>query len=65
MRASIQLCIIKDFVALRRELGIRIEKRFALNHQGRLAGLLSTGALANLIAEQAVFVLSKGARGGD
>ncbi len=58
--ANIHLCTIKDFVALCRELDIRIEKRFALNHQGSLAGRLSTGALANLFAEQAVFVLGKG-----
>jgi methionine biosynthesis protein MetW len=58
---NIHLCTIRDFVALCGEIGIRIEKSVALDRHGRPYTLDPRGALANLLAEQSVFVLSRGA----
>ena len=55
---NIHLCTIRDFVALCDEIGVRIERSLTLDHQGRLFALDPRGGLANLLAEQAVFVLS-------
>jgi methionine biosynthesis protein MetW len=58
---NIHLCTIRDFVALCGEMGIRIEKSIALDRYGRPYKLDPRGSLANLLAEQGVFVLSRGA----
>ena len=57
---NIHLCTIRDFVALCGEIGIRIEKSIALDRHGRPYTLDPRGALANLLAEQSVFVLNRG-----
>jgi methionine biosynthesis protein MetW len=58
---NIHLCTISDFVALCDELGIRIERGVTLDRLGRPYSLGAHGKLANLLAEQSVFVLSGGA----
>ena len=58
---NIHLCTISDFVALCGEIGIRIEKSVTLDRHGRPFALDPRGSLANLLAEQGVFVLSRGA----
>ena len=58
---NIHLCTIRDFVALCGEMGIRIEKSVTLDRYGRPYALDPRGSLANLLAEQGVFVLSRGA----
>ncbi len=55
---NIHLCTISDFVALCAEIGVRIEKSVTLDRYGRPFTLDSRGALANLLAEQGVFVLT-------
>ena len=55
---NIHLCTICDFVALCDEVGIAIEKSLTLDRHGRPFALDPRGTLANLLAEQAVFVLS-------
>jgi methionine biosynthesis protein MetW len=55
---NIHLCTIRDFVALCDEIGIGIEKSLTLDRYGRPFSLDPRGSLANLLAEQAVFVLS-------
>lgn len=57
---NIHLCTIRDFVALCDELGVRIEKSVTLDRHGRPFALDPRGALANLLAEQGVFVLTRG-----
>ena len=57
---NIHLCTIRDFVALCSEMGIRIEKSVTLDRYGRPYALDPRGSLANLLAEQGVFVLSRG-----
>jgi methionine biosynthesis protein MetW len=58
---NIHLCTIRDFVVLCDELGTRIERSLTLDRHGRPFTLDPRGSLANLLAEQGVFVLS-GAR---
>ncbi len=55
---NIHLCTIRDFVALCDELGARIERSLTLDRHGRPFSLDPRGSLANLLAEQGVFVLS-------
>jgi methionine biosynthesis protein MetW len=59
---NIHLCTIRDFVVLLDELGARIERSLTLDRHGRPFSLDPRGSLANLAAEQGVFVLcGKGA----
>jgi methionine biosynthesis protein MetW len=58
---NIHLCTIRDFVRLCDEIGARIEKSVTLDRYGRPFALDPRGALANLLAEQGVFVLTQGA----
>ncbi|HTZ34629.1 MAG TPA: methionine biosynthesis protein MetW [Stellaceae bacterium] len=59
---NIHLCTIRDFLALCAELGVRVEKSVALDRHGRPFALDPRGSLANLLAEQGLFVLTRGAR---
>jgi methionine biosynthesis protein MetW len=59
---NIHLCTISDFAALCDEIGVRIERSVTLDRHGRPFSLNPRGSLANLLAEQGVFVLSQGAR---
>lgn len=56
---NIHQCTIGDFVRLCDRLGITIERSLALNHQGRVRRIRSSEFLANLMGEQAVFLLTK------
>ena len=58
---NIHLCTIRDFVALCDEIGMRIEKSVTLDRYGHPFSLDPRGSLANLLAEQGVFVLTHGA----
>jgi methionine biosynthesis protein MetW len=62
---NIHLCTIRDFVALCDEIGVRIERSVTLDRHGRPFALNPRGGLANLLAEQAVFVLSGKAQEAD
>ncbi len=55
---NIHLCTIRDFVALCDEFGARIERSLTLDRHGTPFTLNPRGSLANLLAEQGVFVLS-------
>jgi methionine biosynthesis protein MetW len=55
---NIHFCTIRDFVVLCDEIGTRIERSLTLDRHGRPFGLDPRGGLANLLAEQGVFVLS-------
>ncbi|MBV8926965.1 MAG: methionine biosynthesis protein MetW, partial [Bradyrhizobium sp.] len=55
---NIHLCTIRDFVALCDEMNIRVERSITLDRHGRPYALDPRGSLANLLAEQGVFVLS-------
>src|SRR5438270_3366623 len=55
---NIHLCTIRDFVALCDSIGVRIERSITLDRHGRPFSLDPRGGLANLLAEQGVFVLS-------
>lgn len=54
---NIHLCTIRDFVALVEDTGARIERSVTLDRHGNPFSLNTRGSLANLLAEQGVFVL--------
>ncbi len=54
---NIHLCTIKDFEAICRENGIKIEKRIYLSTER--GGRIFRGAAPNLFAENAVFIISR------
>ena len=56
---NIHLCTIRDFVAMCDEIGVRVERSLTLDRHGRPYPLDPRGSLANLLAEQGVFVLSE------
>jgi len=55
--ANIHPCTIRDFVGLADEMGIKIEKCFAVRASGATREVYPWSAAANLFAVQAVFVL--------
>jgi methionine biosynthesis protein MetW len=58
---NIHLCTIRDFLDLCRLVDARVERAVALNAQGRRLGFDAPLWLLNLIGEQAVFLLRRGA----
>jgi methionine biosynthesis protein MetW len=54
---NIHLCTIHDFVALCDEIGVRVERSVTLDRVGQPYSLDPRGSLANLLAEQGIFVL--------
>lgn len=62
---NIHFCSIKDFQELCRELNITVERSIFLNHKGRARRIGSAPFAANLLGEQAVFLLSKRTAAGE
>ncbi|MGE3332123.1 MAG: methionine biosynthesis protein MetW [Rhodospirillaceae bacterium] len=56
---NIHLCTISDFIDLARTMNIKIEQSFALDQMGRRQGFEATAGKANLLSEQALFVLTR------
>jgi methionine biosynthesis protein MetW len=56
---NIHLCTIKDFLALCKDVGARVERAVALNAYGRKLGVSMPVFAQNLFGEQAVFLLSR------
>jgi methionine biosynthesis protein MetW len=54
---NIHLCTIRDFVALCDEIGVRVERSVTLDRHGQPYSLDPRGSLANMLAEQGIFVL--------
>jgi hypothetical protein len=54
---NIHLCTIRDFVTLCDEIGVRVERSVTLDRDGQPYSLDPRGRLANLLAEQGIFVL--------
>jgi hypothetical protein len=57
--SDIRVCTIRDFVAMCDEIGVRVESSLTLDRHGQPYSLDPHGSLANLLAEQSVFVLSE------
>src|SRR5205807_6779057 len=55
---NIHLCTIRDFVALCDEIDVGVERSVTLDRHGQPYSLDPRGSLANLLAEQGIFVLS-------
>ena len=62
---NIHLCTIHDFVALCDEIGVRVERSITLDRLGQPYSLDPRGSLANLRAEQGIFVLCGSRRESD
>lgn len=56
---NIHFCTITDFVMLCSELGLNIEKRLYVTHQGEISPFRSTGLFANMFGEQGVFLVQR------
>ncbi len=59
---NIHLCSIRDFTALCGDLGAQVRRVVALRGDGRRLPMPARGALANLLAAQAVFLLCQDGR---
>ncbi|MBI5163782.1 MAG: methionine biosynthesis protein MetW [Magnetospirillum sp.] len=57
---NIHFCTIEDFLVLSQTIGVKVVKGIALNRDGRVLPFDGCGPLANLFADQGLFVLSKG-----
>ena len=56
---NIHLCTVQDFIDLCRIMQVRIEAGFALDAMGQRLGFAATSKRANLLSEQALFVLTR------
>ena len=56
---NIHPCTIADFVGLAHELGVRIERSVSIDRRGRTRQSGTPRPLANLLDEQAIFLLRK------
>ncbi|HLO78004.1 MAG TPA: methionine biosynthesis protein MetW [Magnetospirillum sp.] len=56
---NIHFCTIRDFLVLCGQLGITVERGIALDRDGRVLPFDGHGRLANLMASQGLFVLSR------
>ncbi|KIL99724.1 Homoserine O-acetyltransferase [Paramagnetospirillum magnetotacticum MS-1] len=56
---NIHFCTIRDFLDLCRDLGIRVERSIPLDRSGRTMAIPSCEGIANLFADQGLFVLSR------
>ena len=54
-----QTQVSRDFVVLGREMNLQVERGLALSGDGRSLRLDPAGVFANLLAEQAVFLLRR------
>lgn len=60
---NIHFCTLTDFVRLCDSLGVTIEKRIYVTHQGKAGAFSGQNLLANFLGEQGIFLL-KGATAG-
>ncbi len=56
---NIHFCTITDFVTLCEDLGLTIEKRLYVSHQGIPTYFHSRGPFANLFGEQGIFMIRR------
>lgn len=56
---NIHFCTISDFVSLSESLGLTIEKRLYVTHQGTAGYFKNRGPFANLFGEQGIFMIKR------
>jgi methionine biosynthesis protein MetW len=56
---NIHFCTIRDFLDLCRDLGIKVERSIPLDRNGRTMTIPSCEGIANLFADQGLFILSR------
>ena len=55
---NIHLCSIKDFISLVHNIGAEVDRAIAVNSKGRARDFIGGDSIANLYAEEAVFLIS-------
>jgi methionine biosynthesis protein MetW len=60
---NIHLCTIRDFLETCRGLGVDVRRGMMVDHRGRAGDVTGRLAWANLVGEQAVFLLSRTVEG--
>jgi len=61
---NLHMCSIRDFAELCAALDLKVERAVALDDQGKELNLARSVWSANVLGEQAVFLLSRGTSGG-
>ncbi len=56
---NIHFCTIRDFLDLCQDLGIKVERSIPLDRSGRTMAIPSCMGIANLFADQGLFILSR------
>ncbi len=56
---NIHFCTIRDFAVLARDMNLSVERGLAMDGGGRVLKISPTGFIANICAEQAVFLLRR------
>lgn len=56
---NIHLCTIKDFVELCSDISAAVDAAYSISRSGRARRMRHTGLRANLLGEQAIFLLSR------
>lgn len=62
---NIHMCTVRDFLETCGEIGAEVRRGVILDHKGRTGDLTGRLAWANLVGEQAVFLLSRSAEERD
>jgi methionine biosynthesis protein MetW len=57
---NIRFCTLTDFVTLADEMGFVINRIVSINHSGRATPRVEVGRWTNLLAEEAIYLLSRG-----
>ena len=58
---NIRFCTLTDFVTLAGEMGFEIDRIVSINHAGRAVPSEKVGRWTNWLAEEAIYLLSRGA----
>ncbi len=57
--SNIRLCTIRDFATMCDQLGLKVQKALSLSRSGSIRELKSTGVIANVFGEEAIFLLTR------
>jgi len=57
--SNIRVCTIRDFATMCDELGLRVQRALSLSRSGSIRELISTGVIANVFGEEAIFLLTR------
>lgn len=61
---NIRFCTLTDFITLADEMGFKIDRIVGIDHAGRATSRETVGRWTNWLAEEAIYLLSRGALSG-